>query len=100
MQSFVAGEKVKKLINDHNAQIVDVRTPQEVASGTAPGAINIPVQILPHRAHELDKDRHVIVFCRSGARSTQAHMILSSLGFEKVNNAGSFQNLLSCFEPV
>ena len=39
------------------AQLVDVREPNEVATGTLPGAINIPLGELPNRVGELDPTR-------------------------------------------
>lgn len=98
--NFISKNDAVELIENHAALIVDVRSPQEYLGGTAPGAINIPVSVLPVRAHELDSDKHVIVFCRSGARSEQAKTILSSLGFDKVQNAGGISNMISCFEPA
>lgn len=100
MSNFISGNEARNLIDNHEALIIDVRNPQEYSGGTAPGAINIPVSVLPHRAHELDADKHLIVFCRSGARSEQAKMILNSLGFDKVQNAGGLHNMISCFEPA
>jgi len=100
MNNFISGNEARDLIDNHEALIVDVRNPQEYMDGTAPGAINIPVSVLPHRAHELDSEKHVIVFCRSGARSEQAKMILNSLGFDKVQNAGGLHDMINCFESV
>ena len=53
-------------------QIVDVREDEEVAEGTIPGAIHIPLGQLSARAGELDRERPVITVCRSGRRSAHA----------------------------
>ncbi len=69
-----------------DVQFIDVREPDEVAAGTLPGTINIPLGELPARSGELDPDRRVVLLCRSGGRSTQAAEYLTSLGFADVIN--------------
>lgn len=68
------------------AQFVDVREPDEVAQGTLPGTVNIPLGTLPDRMSELDSTRRVVVLCRSGGRSTQAAEFLTGAGFDDVVN--------------
>ena len=51
------------------AVLIDVRTPAEVAEGTAPGSINIPLQEAEQRIAEFPKDKDLLIFCRSGKRS-------------------------------
>jgi rhodanese-related sulfurtransferase len=67
-------------------QLVDVREPAEVARGTLPGAVNIPLGSLPERVGELDPNRPVVLLCRSGARSGRAGQWLSRSGFSDVVN--------------
>lgn len=67
-------------------QLVDVREPDEVATGSLPGAVNIPLGELPTRVAELSADRRVVVFCRSGGRSTQAAEFLTDCGFGDIIN--------------
>jgi len=86
----------RELVNDHDAQMVDVRTPQEFAQGAIPGSINIPLQIINASHQNLDKSKPVIVFCRSGARSAQARSFLQQVGFDSVHNLGSIQKYLTC----
>lgn len=69
-----------------NALILDVRTEGEAAKRALPGAVNIPLDQLRERAHELDKDITWVVYCRSGQRSYYAYQILSGLGFNSVYN--------------
>lgn len=61
--------------------LLDVRTAQEFAAGHADGAINIPVQELPFRLHELAGSQKIVVYCRSGARSALATKVLKTAGF-------------------
>lgn len=69
-----------------DGQLVDVREPDEVAGGTLPGAINIPLDSLPARLAELDRSRRVVLLCRSGGRSAMAAQMLSVAGFVDVVN--------------
>lgn len=72
-----------------DGQLIDVREPGEVAEGSLPGAVNIPLGDLPARVGELDPNRRVVLLCRSGGRSGQAAEFLSGSGFgDVVNLAG------------
>lgn len=71
---------------ESDAQLIDVREPDEVAAGTLPGAVNIPLGVLPRRIEELDRSRRVVVLCRSGGRSARACDVLSAAGFDDVVN--------------
>lgn len=73
------------VVND-SAQLLDVRQPDEVAGGTLPGALNIPLDELPTRLSELDRSRRTVALCRSGGRSAQAAELLTSVGFTDVVN--------------
>jgi len=95
MSAIISGTEARKLIESHNAVLIDVRNPPEFASGSAPGATNIPVNAITHMATQHDTDKHLIVFCLSGARSSMAHMILKSMGYENVSNVGTLQNFVN-----
>lgn len=70
------------------ARIVDVREPDEVATGAIAGSVAIPLGQLTARAHELDPAVPVITVCRSGRRSQQAAEVLAAAGFTVSNTAG------------
>ena len=71
---------------DTNLVLLDVRTPEEFASGHIPGAVNIPHDQLPNRLAELAgaKNKDVVVYCRSGRRSALAQETLNAQGFKSV----------------
>ena len=69
-----------------SGQLIDVRQPDEVAQGTLPGAVNIPLDVLPDRLGELDSARTVVLLCRSGGRSGMAAELLTAAGFTDVVN--------------
>lgn len=86
-------ENIRSLLADGEAILVDVRTPREFSSGRVDGAKNIPVQQLEQRLDELeDKDQAVLVYCRSGNRSSRAAQILENAGFERVYDLGSLRS--------
>ncbi len=67
-------------------QIVDVRNPGEVTSGTAHDAQTIPVGQLPARLDELDTAKPTVVFCAGGYRSSVAASLLRQKGFGDVSD--------------
>lgn len=75
------------------AFLVDVRTPQEFAAGSVPGAINIPLDQVESRVSEFEGKKDIVVFCRTGNRSGQAKRILESKGIKDITNGGSWQNV-------
>ncbi|MDZ4234027.1 MAG: rhodanese-like domain-containing protein, partial [Dietzia sp.] len=67
-------------------QVVDVRNPGEVAAGTIPNAITIPVGQLPNRLGELDPAKPTVVYCAGGYRSSVAASLLRHNGFADVSD--------------
>jgi phage shock protein E len=81
---------------DEGALVVDVRTPMEFAQGHINGAVNIPVQELSRRLEEFGaKDRDIVLYCRSGNRSSQARQMLVREGFTAVHDAGAINRWAS-----
>jgi NADPH-dependent 2,4-dienoyl-CoA reductase/sulfur reductase-like enzyme/rhodanese-related sulfurtransferase len=72
------------------AQFVDVRTPEEFAHGSLPGALNIPIDQLRERFCELD-DVETVVNCEVGQRGHAATLLLCELGFRAVNLDGGYK---------
>lgn len=68
--------------------LIDVRTPEEFASGHIAGAQNIPLQELPNRLGELPQDQPIVLYCRSGNRSGQAMQLLAKAGYDHLYNLG------------
>ena len=68
--------------------LVDVRNPDEYASGHIPGTVNIPLPQFAQRADELSeyKDGAVYMVCQRGGRSAKAGQHLESLGYDGVVN--------------
>lgn len=75
------------------AFLVDVRTPGEFASGSAKGAVNIPLDKIQTQLVKFKGKKDIIVFCKSGNRSSQAKAILEQQGFKNIINGGTWQNV-------
>lgn len=70
--------------------LVDVRLPLEFASGNVKGSTNIPLDQISNQLSKFKTKKHIIVFCRSGMRSSQAKSILEKNGFTNVTNGGTW----------
>ena len=75
--------------------IIDVRTPQEFATGSIEGAVNLPLKGLPDSLlnEGIELDEEVVVYCRSGRRSAEAKTLLKAAGFELVFDGGPMRQL-------
>ncbi|MFQ6673559.1 MAG: rhodanese-like domain-containing protein [Fidelibacterota bacterium] len=93
--NITAAELEKRLGNEEELVLLDVRTPEEFSGplGHLEGAILIPVQELEQRVDELKevKGREIIVYCRSGNRSRVASEILVRHGFMATNLLGGMK---------
>jgi len=74
------------LMNSEDVLVLDVREPSETAGGKIGKAVQIPMSALSKRIGELEKHKGktVIIYCKTGARSSAACKQLSKQGFEKV----------------
>lgn len=75
-----------------DATLLDVRERDEVARGSVPGSINIPLSELRQRLGELDAERELWVYCQSGKRSYDAARALLQRGFAVRNLPGGFES--------
>ncbi len=84
----VSAQDFATAINDQNTFLLDVRTEGEYNRGHIDGATLIPVEDLANRLGELEsvKDKKVLLYCRSGNRSTVAANILKEAGFSSLVN--------------
>lgn len=80
--------------------LLDVRTPEEFAQGHLPGAVLIPHDQLAARLDEIDRDRWVLVYCRSGKRAGIAQDILEEAGIEVRQVEGSWLRWQAEDRPV
>ncbi len=83
----VAATKSLLAANDKNLQIVDLRTPGEIAAtGALPGAefIDFTAPSYSEKINQLDKKRPVLLYCASGMRSGKAAEMLHKQKFDLV----------------
>lgn len=85
-------ENLATLVND-GAFLVDVRSPGEFADGNVKGSVNIPLDQVQNQLAKFKDKESIVVFCRSGNRSSQAKSILEQNGFTNVTNGGTWQNI-------
>ena len=89
----MAGNIVKEKIAA-GARIIDVRSPAEFKDGAYKGAINMPLSALLARMNELEpRDKPIVLYCASGARSGQGARLLKHAGFTDVINAGGLDDM-------
>jgi rhodanese-related sulfurtransferase len=91
------------LINRQDAQVIDVREPDEFAAGHLPEARNIPAGKLAERIGEIEKykDKPLIVCCASGMRSAKACGELKKQGFSGLHTlAGGIDSWRQAGLPV
>lgn len=91
-------DKCWRLIKQ-GATVIDVRSPQEFASGHLPQAINVPLDTLATWVAQVGNSQQIfLLYCGAGIRAQKGCDILSGGGLQKVVNAGALKDLLAC-EP-
>ena len=66
--------------------LIDIRSDAEVAQGVLPDSEHLAMHLIPLRMHDLPKDKDVVLYCRSGARSYHACNFLGQQGIDNVIN--------------
>ncbi len=73
--------------NDGNIELIDIRTPTEVARGVIPHAKVLPMHLIPLKLdYFANQDKEYVIYCRTGSRSAQACMFLNQQGISNVLN--------------
>lgn len=96
-------EQFYEMMQSQSGQIVDVRTPEEFATGHVPDAVNIDYRNPDFKKNleQLDPDKTVFVYCASGNRSTQAMNAMKQDGFKIIyNHKGYFNDWVKKGYPV
>jgi rhodanese-related sulfurtransferase len=81
-------EFVERRARGESLTLLDVREDWELAVASVPGVLHIPMGAVADRIAELDREREVVVMCRSGRRSLEVAKFLQQNGFRAVNLAG------------
>lgn len=86
------GDVADKIKNNENIILLDVRTPEEYEESHLQNTLLLPVQQLSSQSlmdiglGESAKDKEIIIYCRSGARSKTAYDIMKSLGYTNIKS--------------
>ena len=91
MYEQITPEEAKKIMDSGEEHIIlDTREQDEFDEGHIPGAILIPYTEIENKAEEMlpDKDKLILVYCRSGRRSKIAAESLAKLGYTNVKEFG------------
>ncbi|NCC65209.1 MAG: CoA-disulfide reductase, partial [Spirochaetia bacterium] len=89
-------EEIPSETDGHGSIILDVRTPMEFAMGAYPNAINVGLDDLTQWAETIvDKNREIILYCASGARSSYGVRVLKQKGFTNVENGGGLHDMMA-----
>ncbi|MFB6301220.1 MAG: rhodanese-like domain-containing protein [Halobacteriales archaeon] len=91
VRQVTADEVKRKLDNDENLQVIDIRLPREFEAGHIPGAENIPFSEFPKRVQEYEWGDAIVVVCPKGESSQQACRLLES--YEGVDESACVCNL-------
>ena len=84
-----------------NAQLIDVREPDEFADVHAAGAVNLPLSSFAALADKIDYDQPIYVICKAGGRSAEAAQYLEAVhGTEAINVLGGTQDWVKAGLPT
>ncbi|HEY1593169.1 MAG TPA: rhodanese-like domain-containing protein [Solirubrobacteraceae bacterium] len=88
MDSDYTAQQVATLMESGDVQLVDVRQPYEHEAGRIAGDRHIELGRLAAEVETLDRERPVVFYCRSGARSAMATEAFRGAGFDAHNMLG------------
>ena len=80
--------KLKKMLDNNEVILLDVREPYEVEICHVKGSLFIPMNEIPQKLEQLDKEKNYAVMCHSGVRSLHVSNYLNSQGFSAMNVSG------------
>ncbi len=86
--------ELRKKLKNNEVFLLDVRETYEYEAENI-GGLNIPMSELPNRVSEIPKDKTVVVYCRSGGRSSSAINFLVD-NFKYTNLKNSSGGILTC----
>jgi rhodanese-related sulfurtransferase len=88
LQEDLGPDEVRKLLDDGAVDLIDVREPYEHEAGRIEGARHIEIPKLTAAATEMDQERPIVFYCRSGARSAMTTQAFRASGFNAFNLTG------------
>ncbi|MGD2116856.1 MAG: rhodanese-like domain-containing protein [Chromatiales bacterium] len=86
IKEIEANELKARLDAGDNVELLDIRSAAEIAQGVLPNSQHVPMHLIPLRMNDFPKDKDVVLYCRSGARSYHACNYLMQQGVTNVIN--------------
>ena len=97
----VSAQDAVAVIQQDDAVVIDVRTPEEYAEGHLASARNVPLAgDFEADVSRLPRDATYVLYCRTGNRSAQAAEVMERLGFTDVRDAGGLPGLAAAGAEV
>ncbi len=81
-----ASDLQTRITQGDDFMLLDIRSAGELAQGVLPDAEHLPMHLIPLRINELPKDKDLVLYCHSGARSYHACAYLAQQGYDNVIN--------------
>ena len=81
-----SSELKKRLDAGEDIVLLDIRSEAELRQGILPDSEHLPMHLIPLKIPDLPKDKEVVLYCRSGARSYHACAFLAQQGVDNVIN--------------
>ncbi|ENM3983275.1 rhodanese-like domain-containing protein [Vibrio cholerae] len=91
-QASERAELAWQMINE-GALLIDVRTVEEYAQGHLDTALNWPLSEVETAFNAIEKERPIVLYCRSGNRSGIAQKYLLEQGYTRVHNGGGYEEM-------
>lgn len=79
-------ELIDRLKSEDGVILLDIRGADELMQGIIPGSQHLPMHLLPLRISEFPRDKDLVLYCRSGARSFHACRFLAQQGYDNLIN--------------
>jgi rhodanese-related sulfurtransferase len=78
----------KALFDKGGVSFLDVRTAKEFKAGHIPGAVNVPRGLIEFKVGKKlpDKNAVIVVYCKSGGRSSLSSDTLVKMGYKNIRN--------------
>jgi rhodanese-related sulfurtransferase len=86
MVQIVSVAEFKEGLSNNEVQLIDVRTPKEYNDGHIENArlIDFLSEYFKIKIQELDKEKPIYLYCRSGGRSGKASKVMEEFGFKEI----------------
>jgi len=81
--------------DNRSAILLDVRETEERAGGYIPGSVHIPMNWVPQRLAQLDKNAEIVVYCAHGIRSNSVARFLIQQGYKATSLLGGIYGWLA-----